>query len=140
GRAPGPGRSPRPTRRGEAPASGGSSPRTGSRAGSPRPPERRSPPRARARSRPRPARGIAGFLRTRRDVEWPAPRGDQPSSAEFTFALSRPVALNYDAMADNGDRTCADWLRLITSLPGIAGQEAPAAREIMKAFRGVADR
>ena len=43
-------------------------------------------------------------------------------------------------MANDGDRTCADWLRLITSLPGVPGQEAATAREVMKAFRGVADR
>jgi len=43
-------------------------------------------------------------------------------------------------MASNGDRTCADWLRYITSLPGVPGQEEATARELMKAFRTVADR
>jgi tetrahedral aminopeptidase len=43
-------------------------------------------------------------------------------------------------MAVNGNRSCADWLRHITSLPGVPGQEEAAARELMKAFRTVADR
>ncbi len=43
-------------------------------------------------------------------------------------------------MASNGDRSCADWLRAITSLPGVPGQEDATARELMKAFRKVADR
>ncbi len=43
-------------------------------------------------------------------------------------------------MASNGDRSCADWLRHITSLPGVPGQEDATARELMKAFRAVADR
>jgi tetrahedral aminopeptidase len=43
-------------------------------------------------------------------------------------------------MASGGDRTCADWLRYITSLPGVPGQEDATARELMKAFRAVADR
>jgi endoglucanase len=43
-------------------------------------------------------------------------------------------------MASNGDRTCADWLRHITSLPGVPGQEEATARELMKAFGMVADR
>jgi len=43
-------------------------------------------------------------------------------------------------MATSGDRTCADWLRYITSLPGVPGQEESTARELMKAFRTVADR
>jgi putative aminopeptidase FrvX len=43
-------------------------------------------------------------------------------------------------MADNGDRSCAAWLRHITSLPGVPGQEQAVARELMKAFRTVADR
>jgi len=40
----------------------------------------------------------------------------------------------------NGDRTCADWLRHITSLPGVPGHEDETARELMKTFRTVADR
>ena len=43
-------------------------------------------------------------------------------------------------MAWNGDRTCAEWLRYITSLPGVPGHEEATARELMKAFRTVADR
>src|SRR5206468_4694255 len=56
-------------------------------------------------------------------------------SAEFTFALRRPGALNCSAMALNGDRTSAEWLSFITSLPGVPGQEEEAARELKKAFR-----
>jgi tetrahedral aminopeptidase len=40
----------------------------------------------------------------------------------------------------NGDRSSADWLRHITSLPGVPGQEEAVARELLKAFRTVADR
>jgi putative aminopeptidase FrvX len=43
-------------------------------------------------------------------------------------------------MASNGDRTCADWLRHITTLPGVPGQEEATARELMRAFGTVADR
>ena len=43
-------------------------------------------------------------------------------------------------MAVNGNLSCADWLRHITSLPGVPGQEEAAARELMVAFRTVADR
>ena len=43
-------------------------------------------------------------------------------------------------MAPNGKRTCAEWLSFVSSLPGVPGQEAAAARELMKAFRTVADR
>jgi len=43
-------------------------------------------------------------------------------------------------MALNGDRTSAEWLSFITSLPGVPGQEEEAARELKKAFRTVADR
>ena len=43
-------------------------------------------------------------------------------------------------MASNGDRSCAERLRYITSLPGVPGQEEATARELMKAFREVSDR
>ncbi len=43
-------------------------------------------------------------------------------------------------MVTNGDRSCAERLRHITSLPGVPGQEEATARELMKAFREVADR
>ena len=60
--------------------------------------------------------------------------------AEFTFALRGPGALNCEAMVSGNDRSCADWLRFITSLPGVPGQEDATARELMKAFGKVADR
>ncbi len=41
---------------------------------------------------------------------------------------------------NNGDRSCAEWLRFISSLPGIPGQEEGIARELMRSFRRVADR
>jgi endoglucanase len=43
-------------------------------------------------------------------------------------------------MARRIERSCADWLRHVTSLPGVPGQEHAAADEIAKAFRAVADR
>src|SRR6267142_5972704 len=43
-------------------------------------------------------------------------------------------------MASNGDRSSTEWLRYITSLPGVPGHEEATARELMKAFRTVADR
>ena len=43
-------------------------------------------------------------------------------------------------MASDADRTCAEWLRAIASIPGVSGQEEGVARELMKAFRTVADR
>ncbi|MBI4365034.1 MAG: M20/M25/M40 family metallo-hydrolase [Candidatus Latescibacteria bacterium] len=43
-------------------------------------------------------------------------------------------------MARPSERSCADWLRLITALPGVPGQERAAAEGIAKAFRSVADR
>jgi endoglucanase len=38
------------------------------------------------------------------------------------------------------ERSTSDWLRFLTALPGVPGHEEPAAREIEKAFRGLADR
>src|SRR5258705_9871572 len=43
-------------------------------------------------------------------------------------------------MASNGDRSSTEWLRYITSLPGVPGHEQATARELMKEFRTVADR
>jgi len=43
-------------------------------------------------------------------------------------------------MASNGNRSSREWLRYITSLPGVPGHEEATARELMKAFRTVADR
>jgi putative aminopeptidase FrvX len=43
-------------------------------------------------------------------------------------------------MVSSADRSCADWLRFITSLPGVPGHEEATARELLKAFGTVADR
>ena len=43
-------------------------------------------------------------------------------------------------MVDTDARTSAEWLRYITSLPGVPGQEEAVARELMKAFGSVADK
>src|SRR6266850_7007838 len=43
-------------------------------------------------------------------------------------------------MVESAVRTSADWLRYITSLPGVPGQEDAVARELMKAFGTVADK
>ncbi len=43
-------------------------------------------------------------------------------------------------MAASNGRSCADWLRYLTSLPGVSGQEGAVARELMDAFRPFADR
>ena len=43
-------------------------------------------------------------------------------------------------MVSNVGRTSAEWLRYITSLPGVPGQEEAVARELLKAFGSVADR
>jgi len=43
-------------------------------------------------------------------------------------------------MAAISDRSCAEWLHHITSLPGVPGHEEAAARELLKAFGAVADR
>src|SRR5258705_4015677 len=43
-------------------------------------------------------------------------------------------------MASNGDRSSPQWLGSTASLPGVPGHEEATARELMKAFRRVADR